>query len=218
MRSVTNRGTVRRVLTIAFLLALLGGSVVGEAKADDVWTAPVPSAVAIEPFWTADGYAVNISIWRPAYGSRLCIEAQKTTTSGAERTIVAESHCVLDPKARPVDYRFDPTTWSAVVTGDLPTYLYTETSYLDAAGEWRYRGHTVVAGRVTFGLRWQATGAPMPAVSPPRLCYAPCLQDMSVGVRRPAAASGSVHFHGLGLEIPIGRSMPASMSYGLDPV
>ena len=204
---------MRRVLVVVFLLAL-GVPVVGDARADDLWTTPIPSSVGVEPFRTTDGFAVTIDVWRPASGSRLCIEALRTTTSGASRTTRYESYCTEDPAARPVGYHFDPTTWSAAATGDLPTRVLTETEHLDANGEWRSIGRNVVAGRLTFGLRWQATGPPQPRVGPPPICYWLCPQYLGVGVRRAAAATGSVHFHGLGIEVQVKPSMPASMLYG----
>jgi hypothetical protein len=215
---MTTRG--RRLLTLgALVAALLPMLAPSAARAGIVDTSPLPSALTAESF-TSGKRQVRVDAERawlsPAF---VCIEASAVTAAGPEsRTVDYEVTCGGLGK-RSSSYRFAPIRWVASIGARLNTVRVIQHQRLGSDGDWVTVSETARPSTAIVRLRWVGHGETKPehvVSGTPGSCYAlpPICTSVIVRQMRQAVVSGTIAFHGIGVQVSVPAGHPGVMTAG----
>lgn len=172
---------------------------------------PLPSSVNISQFQVAT--LDSVDFWAHGYGTvdvrglaEVNVAAQRSRVTNATKTVLTEIG-----NSNGDGYGFDGV--SARAYGQIPTRIIEEVYERDYV-EWRLVSWKILkTSSVTFDVAWSGVGpwkmTPQAFVG---ICYIPCV-EAGAEFSRDATATGSLRFHGLGVNVDLPSGHTGSMRF-----
>jgi hypothetical protein len=200
---------VRRTLLVVMVVCL--AALVPTARAAEVDRAPIPSRLEVGPIHTPEGVEVSVVAWRDTSGPVVCISASRAVTTDTTLTTTFEFACTNEEGATtgPPEYRFDPVSWTGVVSATPLSSVSVNSYTKQPNGDWNTSSSASSSRQapVDIALRWQANDVAAPVVGGVHYYCLTCTWP-SLAMRRPAAVTGVVRFAEFG-ELHFGGTEPA---------
>jgi hypothetical protein len=199
-------GHIRKSVTALVAVALLGIVPARPAAAAQI-ESPVDTAITMHTLHLSGGYTVDAFVERFAVLKHVwaCTSASHVSAqTSSTRTVTSEFACA-DPTR--ISYSFT-TNWAAAANGTVPSIVEVSHDVWDEYAQgWNTTSNTFTSSTLSIDVRPQAVGRTKPSVEP-SLEFWFFLIPVAGGttaLSRDAVISGSIHFNGLGLTVPLSR-------------